>query len=115
MECKRVRFRGWSAECSRGEDRSRKSHHPADTEIAIAKFGTAIQESVELNDATRRDYLEHLATVTEQVARPPNQRRIATSTNAISNLASIATVAIKVAPVYHEFIKLLTDNHILDN
>ena len=90
-----------------------QSNHK-DIADAIAKLGRAIQESVELNDATRRDFLEHLATVSEQVATPPNQRRIATFTNAISNLASIATVAMKAAPVYHEFIKLLTDNHILD-
>jgi uncharacterized protein YegL len=80
---------------------------------AIEKLGDAIKESAELNDATRRDYLEHLVTVGEQVAKPPEQRRMATFTNAIGNLASIATVALKVAPAYHELIRLLTDHHIL--
>jgi len=81
---------------------------------AIQMFGKAIQESAELNDANRRAYLEHLTTVSEQVAKPPEQRRIATFTNAINNLASITSAAMKMAPLYHQLVTLLTEHHILD-
>jgi hypothetical protein len=85
-----------------------------DVADAITELGKAIQESSELTDAARRKYLEHLTTVSEQVAKPPDQRRLATFTTAISNLGSIATVALKVAPVYHQLIALLAEHHILD-
>jgi hypothetical protein len=80
----------------------------------IATFGAEIQTSVELNDVARQEYLEHLATLSEQVVKPPDQRRIATFTSAISSLASIASVAIKLAPLYHQLIALLTQHHIID-
>jgi hypothetical protein len=81
---------------------------------AITGLGRAIQESAELNDESRREYLEHLTTVSEQVAKPPDQRRLATFTTAISTLGSIASVASKVAPLYHQLLALLTEHHILD-
>jgi hypothetical protein len=82
---------------------------------AVSKLAEAIQASAELSDATRRDYLEHLATVSEQVAKPPEQRRIATFTNAISNLASIVSAGAKLAPIYEQLMGLLKDHHIIGN
>jgi hypothetical protein len=38
MERRRVRFHGWNAERSRGGDRCRKSHQPADAEIAMSQM-----------------------------------------------------------------------------
>lgn len=84
-----------------------------DVAAAIQQLGEAIQSSEELNDAVRREYLEHLATVGEQVAKPPEQRRIATFTNAINNLGAIASVALKIAPVYHHLMTVLADHHLL--
>ena len=84
-----------------------------DVAAAIQKLVEAIQSSDEMNDAVRPDYLEHLATVSEQVAKPPEQRRIATFTNAVGNLASIASVALEIAPVYHQLMTVLADHHLL--
>jgi hypothetical protein len=84
-----------------------------DMAVAIDTFASTIHNADELDAPTKREYLEHLATVAEQVAKPPEQRRIATFTNALSNLGSIATVATKLAPVYDQLVALLKAHDII--
>ncbi len=68
----------------------------------------------ELNDTTKRDSLDHLATIGEQVVKPPDKRRIATFTKAIEGLSTVATTVMKLMPLYEQLMKLLADHKIVD-
>jgi hypothetical protein len=82
--------------------------------IAIERLSDAIQQSVELNNANKRDYLDHLTTIAEQVAKPPDNRRIATFKKAIEGVSTVATTVTKLIPLYDQLMKLLADHKIID-
>jgi len=80
---------------------------------AIEKLGSAIRDSTELKDDLKRDYLEHLTTVSEEVSKPPDKRRVATFLNAVNSVATIGSLAVKIAPFYQSLHALLITHKII--
>jgi hypothetical protein len=86
-----------------------------DKEIAgaIRALAEGIKASSEIDEQNRKDVLEHLSVVTDEVAKPIEKRKGAPLLSSLERVASVASIATKLTPLRRQLHDVLVTHHIL--